>query len=98
MDEPTPLGRLIPAEEVLRRGAGRWKSLPSLAAATRGGSGPKGRVLLSSNRAAYVEAEVEAFFRKEEEDRPARLEVLRGRAAVARAARAAKRVLSTPGA
>ena len=64
---------------------------PALAKSTREGRGPRGRFLLTGNRAAYRRADVEDWARDREAGAPARLEAARARAAHARAVRAARR-------
>jgi hypothetical protein len=84
---------LVPAEEVLRdpRAGGRWRTLAALAAGSRRGTAPSGRVLVSPSRAAFSRASVEAFFADEERRRGERLETLRARAARMRSILATKR-------
>jgi hypothetical protein len=84
---------LVPAEEVLRdpRAARRWKNGASLAAASRRGSGPTPRLLVTATRACYSRDTIDAWFRAEEARRAERLEILRARAAKMRAALAEKR-------
>ena len=82
---------LVPVAEVLALGGGRWKSAGTLAAASRAGSGPGGRVVLTANRAAYRRDAVERFFAEDSARREATLSKLRANAAKARAARAARR-------
>lgn len=82
---------LMSVEEVLAVSGGRWKSARSLAAASRRGHGPGGRVVLSSNRAAYDRAQFLAWLSADEQRRAERLAAMQARAAHAREARAAKR-------
>jgi len=82
---------LMSVAEVLAATGGRWKDSRTLSAATRRGDGPGGRIALSQNKAAYDRRSFEAWQRGEESLRAEKLEAMRGRAAVARAARAAKR-------
>ena len=86
----TDLPDRISADEVLRLGAGRWKSGPSLAAASRRGTGPGGRHT-TGTRSSYDRASVELFFAEEAEREAERLARLRAKAAHMRARKAARR-------
>lgn len=95
MQKNDPSDLMTPAEVCALLGY-RWHSPQTLAAASRRGHGPGGRVLVSPSRAAYVRDEVMAFLAREAAAEPARLAALRERAARARAGLAAKRAAKTP--
>lgn len=82
---------LMSTEEVRGLLPGRWRSPQSLAAASRRGSGPPGRVLLGPSRAAYDRREVLAWLAAEAARETERLATLRERARIAREALARRR-------
>lgn len=88
-------GPLMLPSEVRRRafeaGVRDWRKDTSLAAATRRGDGPPGRVPLSGNQAAYDRAAVEEWLEVEKVRRAEKLAAMQARAAHAREVRAARR-------
>lgn len=88
---------LLSVDEVRALMPGRWRSAQSLAAASRRGSGPPGRLLIGSSRAAYVKAEVLRWLAGQAAVEEARLRTLRARAAIAREALARSRRAAASG-
>lgn len=88
---------IISAREALALGRGRWKSLRSLAAASRRPGGPPGRVLLGGNRAGFDREAFLGWLSKERERQEGIRHELAVRAARAREILAAKRAARRAG-